>query len=227
MTELRFHADMRIASILLLGLASCTTTEGSGHRSWSVADVECAIVAAPLSVERWTSEDNPWDAIRRCKEAQTVMYRVQPCAVGQRAEIEVRAAAHMPTDQAGLVRQLATVYSSVSARVRAQWTLTPGPPGRAVLEWTVEVSETSRPLPFFMTLLGSTDGLPVTIAVPDAVIVAESGREEIATGRWYARELSVCHQGEGVPSSFLLLFLVEPRDGIGRVCHENCATTRR
>lgn len=201
---------MRAGLIFLLGLASCATPKVSEQRSWTVADVECAIVAAPLSLVGRISEDDAWDTIRQCKDAQTIVRRVQPCAAGQRAAIEVRAVGYLPTDtEVGGVTQLGTVYSPVFARVWVQWTVSPGPPGRAVLEWKVEVSETLRPLPLFTTLLGYR---PVTMAIPDAAIVYESGREEIATGRWYARELSVRHQGEAlVSSSFALLFLVKPR----------------
>ncbi len=90
--------------------------------------------------------------------------------------------------------------------------MSPGPPGRAVLEWKVEVSETLRPLGLFWTLLGIRLP-PFAFAVSEAVTVAESGRDGIANGRWWARELSVrAEDGKTiVPSPFALLFRVEPR----------------
>ena len=222
---------MRSAPVLLLGFAACVAPPtGSTHRSWTVADVEWAIVAASASTARKAAEGDAWDTIQRDRKAQTIMRRVQPCAAGQAAEIEVHAVARLPTDMVfethmGHVELLDTTHTPVSARVRVKWTVRPGPPGRAVLAWRVEVSETLRPLPLFTTLL--TD-IPAVLTLPGAMIVAESGQEEIATGRWHVRELPVRAEDEGaaVPPPLTLLFRVEPRDPFERPPSPKAATTR-
>ena len=208
---------MRAAVAVLLGLTSCTTRRGSEHRPWTIADVEFAVVAVPLSIVRQLGDDDSWDTIRRCEDAQTIMRRSQPCAAEQQAEMRFQAVVRLPTDVdvttgMGGLNGVELVWSSISTLASVRWTVIPRSKGRAVFEWTVEVTELLRPLGLFTTLVG-VRWPPVTIAMPDAAVARESGREVVATGRWYVREVPIRRFGKTVePSPFVFMFLVKPRD---------------